>query len=438
MVSPVLAQAILGGGQVPDLVGQFQAGQQQAQLQRSQEAAQAVATRQFGTELGEVAATDPAAAAQLAQALNIPVGETARLESFAKDIQIANSLAASDPETGPKQAIEFVLKRRNKLNDLGIETPTIDEFLQTASFDPDKALDDLDIVTQAVEAAGIVKPAEAGKFQFGAQQTFKDEEGNLFFGTTRRSPTGGEVVSQLSPIGGGAEKPVGQVSLASRLGETAAEQTKRKVDEARDAAQAKAKVALKTEGAIEGTKAAAKQAIKTSGEAFNRLEKIGVGMANIDEAIDLIDQGARTGVVASKLPSVRAASIQLDNLQGRLGLDVIGNTTFGALSESELKFALDTALPKNLKGEDLKKWLVRKREAQQKLSGHLTEVATFLGTPGNTVADWLELQKVRRLDAESAPAAPAAPAQSAAPEAGQGLSGLSDAELQELLEQTPQ
>jgi hypothetical protein len=396
MVSPVLAQAILGQ-KAPDIVGSFEAGQQQAQLERSREAARTAATRQFGTELGEVAATDPAVAAELAKALDIPVGETKRLESFAEDLQIANSLADTDPQ----QAVSYMLKRRNKLNNLGIETPTIDEFLQTASFDPDKALDDLDKITEAVERAGIIKPPETGNFQFGAQQTFKDTEGNLFFGTTRRSPKGGEVVSQLSPIGGGPAEPVGQVSLASRLGETAEEQVQRKVREAKETAQAKAKVALKTEGEIEGTKAAAKQAIKTSGEAFNRLEKIGVGMANIDEAIDLIDQGARTGVVASKLPSVRAASIQLDNLQGRLGLDVIGNTTFGALSESELKFALDTALPKNLKGEDLKKWLVRKREAQQKLSNHLTEVATFLGTPGNTVADWLELQKVRRLDEET-------------------------------------
>jgi hypothetical protein len=284
---------------------------------------------------------------------------------------------------------------------LGIETPAINSFLEKVSFDPDTAFDELDIINQGLTKAGLVEAQEEKPFQFGGQQTFKDEEGNLFFGTTRRSPTGGEVTSQLAPIGGGPAQPVGKVSLASRLGETAQEQVSRKIQEAKEVAQAKAKVALKTEGVIEGTKAAAKQAIKTSGEAFNKLEKIGTGIANVTEAIDLIDQGAKTGVIASKLPSVRAASIQLDNLQGRLGLDVIGNTTFGALSESELKFALDTALPKNLKGPDLKNWLTRKREAQQKLSDHLTEVATFLGTPGNTVADWLELQKVRRLEAES-------------------------------------
>jgi hypothetical protein len=158
MVSPVLAQAILGQ-KAPDIVGSFEAGQQQAQLERSQEAARTAATRQFGSELGEVAATDPAVAAELAKALDIPVGETKRLESFAKDLQIANSLADTDPQ----QAVSFMLQRRNKLNNLGIETPTIDEFLQTASFDPDKAVDDLDKITEAVEKAGIVKPAELGK-----------------------------------------------------------------------------------------------------------------------------------------------------------------------------------------------------------------------------------------------------------------------------------
>lgn len=180
-------------------------------------------------------------------------------------------------------------------------------------------------------------------------------------------------------------------------------------------------------GVVEGTKAAAKQAIKLSGEAFNNLAKIRTNILNLDEGVRLIDEGASTGVIASKLPSFTRASQELDNLQGKLGLDVVGSSTFGALSESELAFALDTALPTNLEPQALKGWLLRKKDAQQKLSGYLNDVSTFLGTPGNTVAKWNQLQSERQV-VEQTP-------QPLATQSPAGLGGLSpedQAELDEL------
>ena len=141
------------------------------------------------------------------------------------------------------------------------------------------------------------------------------------------------------------------------------------------------------------TEAAAVDAISQSKEAFERIAPIKQGIANYSEVERLIDEGAETGVIASRLPSMKQASIELDNLQGKLGLDVIGNTTFGALSESELKFALDTALPKNLEGPALKEWVQRKKSAQEKLLAYTEQAATYLGTPGNTIAGWVETQK---------------------------------------------
>lgn len=143
----------------------------------------------------------------------------------------------------------------------------------------------------------------------------------------------------------------------------------------------------------EGMQQAGEEAIKQSVQAFQQLPAVRKNINNYNEAIRLIDEGAGTGVVQSMLPSIRSASIQLDNMQGQLGLDVIGNTTFGALSENELKFALDTSLPTDLRGEELKKWLIRKREAQQKLHDYVEEAAIFLGTPGNTIADFLKMKK---------------------------------------------
>ena len=87
-------------------------------------------------------------------------------------------------------------------------------------------------------------------------------------------------------------------------------------------------------------------------------------------------------------------------MQKKLGLDVIASTTFGALSEGEREFALSTALPSNLKGPDLKRWLQRKKITQQKLIQQFSDAATFLGTPGNTIADFIELQKIQDLEAQ--------------------------------------
>lgn len=143
---------------------------------------------------------------------------------------------------------------------------------------------------------------------------------------------------------------------------------------------------------------AAKTAIKKSEEAFDRIEPIKQNIANYDEVVRLIDEGANTGVIQSRLPSFKQASQELDNLQGRLGLDVIQSTTFGALSAPELKFALDTALPKNLEGPALKSWVQRKKTSQQKLLGYLQQAATYLGTPGNTVSGWVSMQRQNALD----------------------------------------
>ena len=53
---------------------------------------------------------------------------------------------------------------------------------------------------------------------------------------------------------------------------------------------------------------------------------------------------------------------------------------FGALSESELELALQTALPTNLSEDALSDWLRRKRDAQDKLADYLTQQARFLST----------------------------------------------------------
>jgi len=145
---------------------------------------------------------------------------------------------------------------------------------------------------------------------------------------------------------------------------------------------------------IQGTRAQARGlgelSAKQVGQAFAEVGRIKKNIGNIDEAIAAIDAGASTGVIASKLPNITAASIQLANVRQQLGLDVIGSVTFGALSEGELNLALDTALPTGLAPKDLKAYLLNKKNAQTKLAGYLTEQASYLSKKGNTLAGWLE------------------------------------------------
>jgi hypothetical protein len=238
----------------------------------------------------------------------------------------------------------------------------------------------------------------------GGEVVAKDEQGRVATGQKRQ-----ELLNRSKEF---------QLSLAQGKADIG-------VSAERQKAQAKAGVEIETGPTIAGGREAGKQAVQQSVKAFERLEAINTNIANIDEAIGLIDQGAETGVIASKLPSFRASSIQLDTLQKRLGLDVIAGTTFGALSEGEREFALSTALPKNLSPPDLRRWLVRKKDNQAKLSAELSEAAAFLGTPGNTITDFIELKRLDRLDRESGQAGSSAGQQ-------QDISSMSDQELERL------
>ena len=209
-----------------------------------------------------------------------------------------------------------------------------------------------------------------------------------------------QLARQATASAGGSEKvqsskvtPDGTVILVMKNGTTKV--TSPQGEELKGQARADAIRASEQFGSdIQGERAQARGVgdltAKQVGQAFTEVGKIKKNLGNIDEAIAAIDAGASTGVIASKLPNVTAASIQLANVRNQLGLDVIGSVTFGALSEGELNLALDTALPSTLSPKDLRVYLVNKKNAQTKLAGYLTQQATYLSKRGNTLAGWLE------------------------------------------------
>jgi hypothetical protein len=149
-----------------------------------------------------------------------------------------------------------------------------------------------------------------------------------------------------------------------------------------------------------------KDAAQASSKAVTTLQGIRSNNATLRQVVDEVRGGAETGPLADKLPSFRAATVRLNQLKNKLGLDVVGAVTFGALSEGELKLALNTALPTNLQGPELIKWAEDKIAAQEKLATYLEDQAIFLGNSGNTRADWIKQQ---RDQAKVAPVSPTTP-----------------------------
>ena len=157
-----------------------------------------------------------------------------------------------------------------------------------------------------------------------------------------------------------------------------------------DAIIASEQFGAETQGTRAQARVGGELTAKQVGTAFAEIGKIKKNIGNIDDAIKAIDDGANTGVIASKLPNITTASITLGNIRNQLGLDVIGSVTFGALSEGELNLALDTALPTTLGPQQLRKYLVEKKVAQEKLVGYLSKQISYLNKPGNNLSGWLE------------------------------------------------
>ena len=126
---------------------------------------------------------------------------------------------------------------------------------------------------------------------------------------------------------------------------------------------------------------------------IDKISKIDLGLSNIDAAIKAVNDGAGTGAIEKMFPSITAASVALDNIQGKMALDVIGAVTFGALSQGELDLARNVALPTGLDGPELIKHLQDKKAAQQKLRNYYNDQIQFLDQ-GGTVAGFMR-QKER-------------------------------------------
>jgi len=122
--------------------------------------------------------------------------------------------------------------------------------------------------------------------------------------------------------------------------------------------------------------------------AYTTIQAINANVLNLDKAYNYLAEGASTGFIQDMLPSIRESSIKLDQIQKELGLDIIGATTFGALSKGELELALATGIPTTLEPPELMEWLQEKKSAQLKLRDYYIAQIDHLDTGGST-ASWI-------------------------------------------------
>lgn len=156
------------------------------------------------------------------------------------------------------------------------------------------------------------------------------------------------------------------------------------------AAAAEAGVRAETGPGIVASEQAAKDAVAIGTEAFKKIAPIKRNISNYDEAIRLIEnEGANTGIIASRLPSLFASSIELDNLGQTMGVESLQGQGFGTLSDSDVRLSIQRALPKGLEGPELVAWLKRKKAADLKYVSELERAAKFM-QKGRTLADFLE------------------------------------------------
>jgi len=147
---------------------------------------------------------------------------------------------------------------------------------------------------------------------------------------------------------------------------------------------------------IDKQRALAKDAAGLSTQIFTRIENVESNIRNMEEGIALIDSGANVGPIDKWLPSFKASTVKMDNLKNRLGLDVIGSVTFGALSAGELKTAFDTAVPSNLTGQPLKAWFQERVEVQTKLLTALEDAGIFLAEEGASIPKLMAKRRAAR------------------------------------------
>jgi len=330
---------------------------------------------QEGSVLHSLATEYPEGYIATSKAMGIDPADGSGMNQMTRDVYDIHMLNGADP-SGAK-TLEFMESQRAKRSELGMNVGYFEKGIAAIKENAGQFMR-----ASAIVNSNLNPQKEISESDKLAREKFEYEKANptaagtdkTFRGEIVDTPDGSFVYSGTGTTVEPLRDPSGKQVRASRY----------------DA---------ESVGNIAGSKTRAevttKQSLDLAKDYFEKIAPINNYIANYDDATRMIDEGAETGKIASLLPSFRQASIELDNVQRSLGLNVVGNTTFGALSKGELDLALDVGLPTRLEGKELKAWISRKKAAQVKMRNYLEKAVSYLGE-GNTIADLSKVQKQDR------------------------------------------
>ena len=385
-VSPAVSQAILGQ-RAPDIGGAFREGQEIA-LQRQERARQdkirelsGMAAQGEEGARGELAGLAPEVALRLREVTGAQ--DDAALDRLFRDAQVGLGMLT---EGNAQQFISFADQRIAAISRMGGNTQLTQGVRDlVAAGKIDEAISQLSGLTTSLDQAKQQGPTAAQRDREALLGGFSEEEQIQ----ARRIEAG------LAPRAtGSAAQTIAAAGTAEQVGESQA-------------------IIREREKFADLTGASrAKQIDK----GFDRIEKINTGINTIDRAIQAVRDGASTGALARRFPSIRQAAVELEQIGNQLALDVIGGVTLGAISEAELDLAKQVALPTGLTGDNLIRHLEERKAAQDKLRTYYQEQIQHLDQ-GGTVASFLRRKEGEQQAApQAAPQQQVAPAQQAAPQ----------------------
>lgn len=133
-----------------------------------------------------------------------------------------------------------------------------------------------------------------------------------------------------------------------------------------------------------------KKSQDAAGEVYKQYSNISSQIRNLETIRRELNTGnARTGVIDQFMPAFTEATATLRSAANQLGIDIINSATFGALSATELRLALDTAIPQGLGEQELLQYVDKKLEAQKKLQQELAKQADKLAS-GVPYTSWVK------------------------------------------------
>ena len=364
---------------------QQQFGQQQAELSKQQAARAGLAALMapgvvLTTEkIAEFLAAHPEISSEASAAFS--AHSTAKQESYMKfGAQVYSAIQNGNIDLAKSMIKEHQTAAENSGDQQ--EADQAKGLLMQIEMSPDNAGRTLRIFADAATNSGFSKMVDAAAgvsptASVQSSSTYTDGTSVIIFndGTKRVTDGAGQVLE-------------GQAAIDAIAAGNRAEAAKR-LDNAVSSRTGTLSADINLGGEVQAIKAAADAQIKMATDAITSVSKIRNGIANIDVAINALDQGAPSGIIMQYLPAITDAAVELNNAKNRLGLDVVGSVTFGALSEGEMKLAMDTAIPMGMTPLALKDWLARKVTAQKKLADYLDKEAAYLIDPQNTIKGWL-------------------------------------------------